>query len=105
MPIAKDFERQCAFYKSTLGLALKANDGTQHSLAPGDQSLAVFARSHHPQGTKRLQGAQHGLSHLEFGLNRRDHIALFGHLNRFGAQAYGENFQDADGILFHFNLR
>ena len=103
--IAKDFERQCEFYGNTLGLVAKASYRDAAFFGAGNQAVAIFAKSHHPEGTKRLQGAAYGLSHFEFGLRRSDQSAMFEHLNSLGAHAYGENFQDADGNLFHFNLR
>lgn len=103
--IANDFRRQCEFYGNTLGLPATNTYEDAAFFSAGNQSLAVFAHSHHPEGTERLKGGSHGLSHIEFGIQRSDRASMIEHLHKLGAHAYGENFQDADGNLFHFNLR
>lgn len=69
----------------------------------GNQMLGIFDRNHHAEGTKRLGAARHGLSHLEFQLDPKDKETMFAKLKASGAHAYGDNFHDADGNLFHFN--
>lgn len=103
--IARDFERQVAFYRDVLGLELEWSAHDAAFFRCGDQKLAVFAKSHHPQAVPRLDGARHGLSHLEFAVAGEDHAALVARLEAAGFHAYGDNFEDADGNLFHFNVR
>ena len=52
----------------------------------------------------RLDGARHGISHLEFALAAADEKAVVARLDAAGCRAYGEMFEDADGNLFHFNM-
>lgn len=68
----------------------------------GEQKMAVFERGHHPEGDQALRGASHGLSHIEFNLPAADIQEMASRLQQAGAQAYRDNFQDADGNLFHF---
>lgn len=103
--IARDFERQVAFYRDVLGLELEWSAHDAAFFRCGGQKLAVFAKSHHPQAVPRLDGARHGLSHLEFAVDARDHPALAARLDAAGVRAYGDNFEDPDGNLFHFNVR
>jgi catechol 2,3-dioxygenase-like lactoylglutathione lyase family enzyme len=102
--IAADFPAQCAFYRDVLGLEVKATYADAAFFKLGGQTLGIFARSHHPEGSRRLQGASHGLSHLEFRVPRAAAAALADRLRSAGAHAYGDSFADADGNLFHFNL-
>ncbi|NIP99708.1 MAG: glyoxalase/bleomycin resistance/dioxygenase family protein [Nitrospinaceae bacterium] len=101
--IVKDLEKQKAFYQEVLGLELEADYGDALFFKLGDQKLALFARSHHPQGTQRLEGAPKGLSHLEFRVSAKDRERLEQRLRDQGFHAYTDNFEDADGNLFHFN--
>ncbi len=48
--IAKDFERQCEFYGNTLGLVAKASYRDAAFFGAGNQAVAIFAKSHHPEG-------------------------------------------------------
>lgn len=100
--IARDFEAQCRFYEEVLGLEvwMKWEDGA--FFKAGEQVIGVFAKGHHPEGDKRLGDADHGLSHLEFTITAEDRPALEARLKEAGCRAYGDNFQDADGNLFHF---
>jgi len=102
--IARDFNRQVAFYRDVLGLELAWSAHDAAFFRCGDQKLAVFAKSHHPQAVQRLDGARHGLSHLEFAVADEDHAALVARLDAAGVRAYGDNFEDPDGNLFHFNV-
>lgn len=101
--IADDFVGQCNFYRDVLGLDVSSLYADAAFLRVGRQTLGIFARSHHPEGTKRLRGASHGISHLEFRLAEVERQQLVSGLDAAGARAYGENFADADGNLFHFN--
>lgn len=103
--IVKDLAAQRRFYEDVLGLQVSGDYGDAVFFDCGEQKLALFARSHHPEGTERLKGASKGVSHLEFGIERKDSEALKDRLRADGFHAYGDNFADADGNLFHFNLR
>lgn len=103
--IAADFEGQVSFYRDVLGLELISHSSETAFFRCGQQTLAIFSRSNHPEGTKRLGGAAHGISHLEFGLSSSDKEAMYKQLTEAGAHAYGDNFEDADGNLFHFNFQ
>jgi catechol 2,3-dioxygenase-like lactoylglutathione lyase family enzyme len=103
--ISDKYKEQVAFYRDILGLKLVADYGDAVSFAIGDQKLTIFARSHHPEGTKRLNGARRGISHLEFGIGKNDIDAVMQRLKEAGAEVEDDNFEDADGNLFHFNLR
>ena len=100
--IAKDFEKQCKFYEQVLGLDLVAHYGDAAFFRAGSQKLAIFAHSHHAEGTRRLS-ADHGISHLEFRINKDAREEFTTRLTETGSHAYGDNFADADGNLFHFN--
>jgi catechol 2,3-dioxygenase-like lactoylglutathione lyase family enzyme len=102
--IARDFDRQVAFYRDVLGLEVAWAGHDAAFFRCGGQTLAVFAKSHHPQAVPRLDGARHGLSHLEFAVAAEDHDALSARLEAAGFRAYGDNFEDPDGNLFHFNV-
>jgi catechol 2,3-dioxygenase-like lactoylglutathione lyase family enzyme len=101
--IVKDLEAQQRFYHEVLGLDIVGEYSDAVFLACGAQKLALFARSHHPQGTARLEGAAKGISHLEFGVTAAGEEELRRRLTAAGFHAYGDNFCDADGNLFHFN--
>lgn len=101
--IVRDLEAQKRFYRDTLGLELEGDYGDAVFFRCGEQKLALFARSHHPEGAKRLDGASKGISHLEFRVRTSDREAVDRRLREAGFHAYGENYQDADGNLFHFN--
>lgn len=103
--IAKHLEVQRRFYADILGLPVVGDYGDAVFFDCGAQKLALFAHSHHPEGTERLEGASKGISHLEFGISREDYEAMKERLRSQGFHAYGENFCDADGNLFHFNVR
>ncbi len=103
--IVKDLEAQKRFYADVLGLPVWGDYGDAVFLSLGEQKLALFARSHHPEGTERLEGASKGVSHLEFGIAREDLGAMKEKLRSLGCVSYGDNYSDADGNLFHFNVR
>lgn len=100
--IVRDLERQMAFYAETLGLPLQASSHDAAFFDCGPQKLALFGPTHHPEGTKRLEGAGKGLSHLEFAISPRDESAIRGELEGGGFHAYRDVYEDADGNLFHF---
>lgn len=101
--IVRDLEGQKRFYRDTLGLEIEGDYGDAVFFRCGEQKIALFARSHHPEGAKRLEGAEKGISHLEFRIRRDELPTLDRRLREAGFHAYGENYQDADGNLFHFN--
>lgn len=100
--IVKDPAAQKRFYTEQLGLEVEADYGDAIFLRCGEQKLALFAKSHHPEGTARLEGAPKGISHLEFLVSREDEEELSRRLTEAGFHTYRGNFQDADGNLFHF---
>ena len=100
--ISPNYEEQVRFYRDVLGLAIHSQYEDATFFAVGEQLLAVFGRGHHPEGTKRLGGAKHGLSHLEFQVETKKRAEVERRLDVEGARAYRDNFQDADGNLFHF---
>jgi len=102
--IVKDFEKQKEFYEKALGLELEADYGDAAFFKCGKQKIALFAHSHHPEGTKHLEGAKKGISHLEFKVKKSDLQKIMKRLKDSGFHAYKETFQDADGNLFHFNV-
>lgn len=102
--IAKDLERQRRFYRDVLGLSVDSDYGDAVFFECGQQKLALFSGTHHAEGTERLEGASKGISHLEFRISRADYEALCERLTREGFHAYRDNFDDADGNLFHFNI-
>jgi catechol 2,3-dioxygenase-like lactoylglutathione lyase family enzyme len=102
--IVTDLHAQRRFYQDVLGLPLTGDYGDALFFGCGEQKLALFARSHHPEGTKRLEGAGRGISHLEFPIAPGDEERLRERLTGAGFHAYRDNFCDADGNLFHFNL-
>jgi catechol 2,3-dioxygenase-like lactoylglutathione lyase family enzyme len=101
--IANDFNGQCRFYRDLLGLEMISHYGDAAFFRAGDQVVGIFARNHHPEGTRNLGGASHGISHLEFRLNKDEISNFIAKLKGAGSHAYGECFVDADGNLFHFN--
>ena len=101
--IVKDLEAQKRFYAEVLGLPVWGDYGDAVFFECGEQKLALFAHSHHAEGTRRLEGAAKGISHLEFGIAREDYPAMKEQLQSQGYLAYSDNFCDADGNLFHFN--
>jgi catechol 2,3-dioxygenase-like lactoylglutathione lyase family enzyme len=101
--IVKDLETQRRFYHDLLGLDIVGEYGDAVFLACGAQKLALFARSHHPQGTARLECATKGISHLEFGVTAAGEEQFRQRLTAAGYHAYGDNYCDTDGNLFQFN--
>jgi catechol 2,3-dioxygenase-like lactoylglutathione lyase family enzyme len=102
--ITRDFEAQAAFYRDVLQLPVAGDYGDALFLRCGSQTLGLFDRSHHPEGTKRLDGAAKGISHLEFAIAAEDRAALVARLTAAGCHVRSENFEDADGNLFHFTI-
>ena len=102
--IVKDLPAQRHFYRDLLGLPLTGDYNDAVFFDCGSQKLALFAPSHHPEGTKRLEGASKGISHLEFRIAPGGEEELRRRLTQAGCHAYRDNFCDADGNLFHFSL-
>lgn len=101
--VAADFEGQRRFYKEVLGFeeAWSASDAVAFRV--GEQLLTLFARTHDAASVRRLEGASHGLSHLEFVVHGHLSPELRARLAPSRASStFGENFVDADGNLFHF---
>ena len=103
--IANDFAKQRQFYKETLGLEVLEEYRDAVFFAIGEQKLAIFAKSHHPEGTERLGKATHGISHLEFGINKNDNQEVSDKLKAANHNVSNGDFEDADGNLFHFNFK
>jgi catechol-2,3-dioxygenase len=103
--IANDFNKQRQFYRDVLGLEVIEEYSDAVFFAVGDQRLAIFAKSHHPEGTERLGKGTHGISHLEFGIENEDVKEITEKLKSTKAHVSGGDFEDADGNLFHFNFR
>ena len=102
--IVKDIEKQKKFYRDILGLKIESDYGSAIFFRIGKQKLALFTKEHHPEGTKSLEGAKKGISHLEFGISKEDYVKIKEKLKKHGFQAYQDNYKDADGNLFHFNI-
>lgn len=102
--ITPNFAAQCRFYAEVLGLEVVSQWDDGAFFRAGEQIIGIFAQGHHAEGDKRLDGADHGLSHLEFRVAQADFERFREHLTAAGHHAYRDNFQDADGNLFHFNL-
>lgn len=100
--IVKDLEKQKRFYRDVMGLEVEGDYGDAVFFRCGEQKLALFAPSHHPEGTKRLKGAEKGISHLEFKIDRGARAEWDRRLREAGYHAYGDNYEDEDGNLFHF---
>ena len=101
--IVKDIEKQKTFYKDVLGLSIDADYGDAVFFKLGQQKIGLFAKDHHREGTQRLEGASKGISHLEFRINKKDREKIEKRLKENGHHAYKDNYEDADGNLFHFN--
>ena len=100
--IVPDLEAARTFYEETLNLELVHDYGDALFFKCGDQALALFAKGHHAEGDKRLGGADHGVSHLEFTVGGRGRRAIEARLREAGAETYADNFEDPAGFLFHF---
>lgn len=102
--IVKDLKAQKRFYQDVLGLELESDYGDAAFFKIGDKKLGLFAKGHHKEGDESLEGASKGISHLEFGVSSETAEQLTKKLKAAGFHAYRDNFKDADGNLFHFNL-
>ena len=100
--VVKDLDRQRAFYRDVLGLPLRSEYGSAVFFESAGARLALFDRGHHPEAIERLEGAPKGISHLEFAIPSARYAEMTDRLRRSGHHAYRENFEDADGNLFHF---
>ncbi|MDO8555714.1 MAG: VOC family protein [Nanoarchaeota archaeon] len=103
--IVKDIKQQKRFYKDVLKLKIIEDYGNAIFFSLGKQTLGLFSKEHHPEGAKRLEGATKGLSHLEFTINKKDEAKIRKRLEAAGYHAYNDNYQDADGNLFHFVIK
>ena len=101
--IVKDLDAQKEFYRDVLGLEIESDYGSAVFFRLGDKKLGLFAKGHHHAGDQSLEGAQKGISHLEFGIRREQYEELRERLIEQGFHAERDNFRDADGNLFHFN--
>lgn len=102
--IVKDLDAQKLFYRDVLQLDVAGDYGDAVFFRCGEQKLALFARGHHPRGDERLEGASKGISHLEFRIRASDYDKVRRSLTDGGYEVHRENFEDADGNLFHFNV-
>lgn len=100
--IAENYSEQIAFYRDVLGLKLTTAYSDAAFFEIGSQVLAIFARGHHPEGDRALQGASHGLSHLEFSIPACDVAEMENRLRDSVAEPGRKHFKDADGTIFHF---
>ena len=100
--IVPDLDAARDFYHDVLGLEVEDDYGDAVFLRCGDQKLALFALEHHSEGTERLGGADHGVSHLEFAVPPAQRSALEARLKAAGTPIAGGCYQDPAGFLFHF---
>lgn len=101
--IVDRFEETKTFYRDHLGMEVFDEYEDAVFFKCGAQTLALFGRTHHPEGTKRLEGARKGISHLEFRIEKSARKKTELDLRKAGRHAYGDNYEDPDGNLFHFN--
>lgn len=101
--IVKDLGAQRRFYHEILGLEIEQDCEDAVFFRIGHQKLALFSKEHHPEATRRLNGADKGLSHLEFRVHKARLKALRERLRTAGSEVASGIFEDADGNLFHFN--
>lgn len=102
--IVKDYEAQKKFYKDVLGLEVESEYSDAIFFKIGERKLGLFAKGHHKEGDESLEGASKGISHFEFGVSSKTAKQLDEKLKKAGFHAYRDNYKDADGNLFHFNL-
>ena len=102
--IVEDFDAQRKFYRDVLGLTEKWVSDEYVFFEVGEQMLAIFKKGHHAEGDKRLGGASHGISHLEFRTAGSAKKSWDERLKAAKAHAYRDNYQDRDQTLFHFNF-
>ncbi len=102
--IVKDYEAQKKFYKDVLGLEVESEYSDAIFFKIGERKLGLFAKGHHKEGDESLEGASKGISHFEFGVSGETAKQLDEKLKKAGFHAYRDNYKDADGNLFHFNL-
>lgn len=103
--IVRDLEKQKNFYRDVMGMQVEGDYGDAVFFRCGNQKLALFAYGHHDEGRKRLGGAEKGISHLEFVVDEKEQAEWDQRLRKAGYHAYGDNYQDEDGNLFHFVFR
>ncbi len=103
--ITKNFEEQKRFYRYIMGFEVLSDYGNAIFFKVGkNQKMGLFTQDHHPEGTKTLEGAKKGISHMEFGISSKNVKKMEKNLKEKGFHAYRDNFKDADGNLFHFNI-
>lgn len=102
--IVKDLAAQKKFYKDVLGLEIESEYSDAVFFKIGDRKLGLFAKGHHREGDESLEGASKGISHFEFGVSAETAKLMDEKLKNAGFHAYRDNYKDADGNLFHFNI-
>ncbi len=102
--IVKDLAAQKRFYNEVLGLEIESEYSDAVFFKIGDRKLGLFAKGHHKEGDESLEGAAKGISHFEFGISAETAKKFDEKLKKAGFHAYRDNYRDADGNLFHFNL-
>lgn len=102
--IVKDYQAQKKFYKEVLGLPVESEYSDAIFFKIGERKLGLFAKGHHKEGDESLEGAQKGISHFEFGVSSETAKQMDEKLKKAGFHAYRDNYKDADGNLFHFNV-
>lgn len=102
--IVKDLKAQKDFYKDVLGLEIESEYSDAVFFKIGDRKLGLFAKGHHKEGDESLEGASKGISHFEFGVSAESAKLFDEKLKKAGFHAYRDNYKDADGNLFHFNI-
>ncbi len=100
--VTSHLEAQRHFYADVLGLPVRSEYGDAVFFGGEGARLVLFSEGHHPEATRRLAPADHGIGHLEFGLPSAAVPAAQQRLLGAGHHAYREVFQDADGNLLHF---
>lgn len=93
---------QRRFYADVLGLPIRSEYPDAVFFGGDGARLVLFREAHHPEATRRLGGADHGVGHLEFGLSSAAVPGAQRRLADAGHHAYREVFHDADGNLLHF---
>lgn len=102
--IVKNYQEQKKFYKDVLSLPVESEYSDAIFFKIGNRKLGLFVKGHHKEGDTSLEGASKGISHFEFGVSAATAKRLDEKLKSSGFHAYRDNYKDADGNLFHFNI-